>query len=106
MERSHEEGLYLAAAVMAVQCAIASADAVCAFLLGRVAAPQRHEDAAELLAMCGLAGAKEKAAQLRRILEMKSAAEYDDRGLTAAETTTLVERTRRLHDWAMRSITS
>ncbi len=101
MERSYAEGLKMAAAVNAVQCAIASADAVCVSHLGRRAAPQRHQDAAELLATCGLKGARGKAGQLRRILEMKHAAEYDDRALTAAEIQRLVERTRRFHEWAM-----
>ncbi len=101
MERAHSDGMDLAAAVLAVQCAIASSDAVCASKLGRVASPQRHQDAAALLAACTVDGAKERAEQLRRILELKSAAEYDDRTLSAREVATLVERTRRLHQWAM-----
>jgi hypothetical protein len=104
MDRSHGEGMDMAAAVMAVQCAIASADAVCASTMGRVAAPQRHQDSADLLASCAIAGATEKAAQLRRILDLKSAAEYDDRAMSPTEVSTLVERTRRFHAWAMSQI--
>jgi hypothetical protein len=97
-------GRPIAGAVLAVQCAIASADAVCVAYLGKRAAADSHEVAADLAANCPAAGARAKADQLRRILELKNAAEYDDRELTKSEFTALIERTDRFHRWAVDAV--
>lgn len=100
MDASASAGRAIAGGVSAVQCAIACADAVCVAFLGKRAAGQSHEEAARLLAQSGAPGAVEHASQLKRILSLKAAVEYDDRELTAEESRTLMERTRRLHAWA------
>jgi hypothetical protein len=104
MESSESKGLTIAAGVAAVQCAIACADAVCVAYLGERSAGKSHEEAAELLAQSGAPGARERASQLKRILTLKSAVEYSDRELAPAESRTLIDRTRRLHQWAQEVI--
>ncbi len=99
METALAAGRLVAAAVLAVQCAIACSDAVCIARLAQRSAAGAHHEAADLLASAGAPGAADKAEQLRRILDLKYAAEYDDRNLSPSEIKALVDRTRRLHGW-------
>ena len=99
MEGAFLDGLLMAAPVLAVQCAISCVDAVCGRTFGKRAGGESHHEAAKLLETAPARDAQKKAEQFRRILDLKYAAEYEDRDLTAAEVRTLVERTRRLHAW-------
>ena len=99
MEGALADGLSMAASVLAVQCAISCADAVSGCTLGKRAAGDSHGEAAKLLETAPARDAQKKAEQLRRILDLKYAAEYEDRALTADEVRHLVDRTRRFHAW-------
>ena len=73
-ELAEERGI--AATSLAVHAAINAADAVCGVRLGKRAAGQDHDRAGELLKESGRDGA-ELNKDLRRLLPMKTKAEYD-----------------------------
>ena len=66
----------IAATSLAIHAAINAADAVCGVRLGKRAAGQDHDRAGELLKEAGRDGA-ELGKDLRRLLPMKTKAEYD-----------------------------
>ena len=60
-----------AAATLAIQCAISSADAICVHEKGIRSISQDHLDVCDLVAGLPLEGAEEKSKQLRKIITAK-----------------------------------
>lgn len=79
-------GRAIAATSLAVHAGINGADAICAARLGKRRVGTDHHEAAELLAQAGADGV-EAARSLRRLLPLKTQAEYepDDVPLSTAE---------------------
>lgn len=72
----------------AVLAGIAAADAVCCALLGRRSASGDHAAAVELLAQAD----SEAANRLRRLLRIRTKAQYSERNLTAGEVKTALRQ--------------
>lgn len=87
-------GRYIASISLAIHAAINAADAVCGARLGRRAAGQSHDDALLLLQQAGPDGvALEK--DLRRLLPLKTRAEYEPGAIAEGVAAKAVERGRR-----------
>jgi HEPN domain-containing protein len=97
-------GRWRAAGLNAVHAAISAADSVCILQLKERAAGERHEEAAELLALSGASGAAEKAAQLAAVLDLKSRVEYEARPMAESESATLLKRSQRIVEWAAKVV--
>ena len=91
-----------AATSSAVHAAIAAVDAVMVFHAGKRSAPQRHEDAVELLGTLGLPEAEvgPRARQLRRLLGLKTKAEYLDELVSHREAADALRAAERIVEWA------
>lgn len=84
-------GRYIAATSLAVHAAINAADAVCGGRLGERAAGEAHQQALDLLRTAGNDGiAVEK--ELRRLLPLKTKAEYEPDDVAIGVATKAVER--------------
>jgi len=81
----------IAATSLAIHAAINVADAVCGVCLGKRAAGQDHDRAGELLKDAGRDGA-EIGKDLRRLLPMKTKAEYDPDDIPLSAASKAVER--------------
>lgn len=103
---SAQEGLsrgrHQAAASNAVHAAIAAVDSVTVFHAGKRSAPQRHEDAVHLLGTLGLpeSDVEPRARQLRRLLGLKTKAEYTDETVSGLEAREAVRTAERMVAWA------
>ena len=99
-------GHHQAAVSNAVHAAIAAVDAVTVFHAGKRSVPQRHEDAVHLLGMLGLpeSEVEPRARQLRRLLGLKTKAEYTDDLVTADEAKGSVQDAERLVAWAKKQV--
>ena len=99
-------GHHQAAVSNAVHAAIAAVDAVTVFHVGKRGVPQRHEDAVHLLGMLGLpeSEVEPRARQLRRLLGLKTKAEYTDDLVTADEAKGSVQDAERLVTWAKKQV--
>jgi len=77
-----------AAVVNAVHCGINACDALTVFMIGVRHAGERHEDAISLLQTLNLPKdvLSNKGRQLSRLLEIKNAAEYEERLISQSET--------------------
>lgn len=98
LSRRHHQ----AAASNAVHAAIAAVDAITVFHAGKRSAPQRHEDAVQLLGTLGFpeSEVEPRARQLRRLLGLKTKAEYMDDLVTAREAEDAVRTAERIVAWA------
>jgi len=103
---SAQEGLsrghHQSAASNAVHAAIAAVDAVTVFHAGKRSAPQRHEDAVHLLGTLGLpeSDIEPRARQLRRLLGLKTKAEYTDGLVSGNEAEDSIRTAERIVAWA------
>ena len=99
-------GHYQAAVSNAVHAAIAAVDAVTVFHVGKRGVPQRHEDAVHLLGTLGLpeSEVEPRTRQLRRLLGLKTKAEYTDDLVTAHEAEGSVQDAERLVAWAKKRV--
>jgi hypothetical protein len=89
-----EAGRYIAATSLAIHAGINAADAVCGARLGERAAGEDHEQVLALLRNAGSDGTKiEK--ELRRLLPLKTKAQYEPDDVAPAVATKAVERARR-----------
>jgi len=88
------EGRNIAATSLAVHAGINSADAVCGARLGRRAAGGDHDQALVLLGQAGPDGA-ELARDLRRLLPLKTKAEYEPDEVGPSVAAKAVERAER-----------
>lgn len=89
-----DEGRYIAATSLAIHAAINAADAVCGARLGHQAAGEDHDQALAFLRTAGRDGA-EIESDLRRLLPLKTKAEYEPDDIAASVASKAVERAQR-----------
>ena len=89
-----ESKRYIAATSLAIHAAINSADAVCGARLGKRAAGEDHDQVLTLLKQAGADGASVEK-ELRRLLPLKTKAEYEPDDIAAGVATRAVERSQR-----------
>ena len=94
-------GRNIAATSLAIHAGINAADAVCGARLGQRAAGQDHEQVLTLLSQAGPDGIA-LAKDLRRLLPLKTKAEYDPDDVAPAVAAKAVERAQRCVDIASR----
>ena len=88
-----------AAATLAVQCAISSADAICVHEKGIRSVSQDHLDVCDLVAKLPLDGAPEKSRQLRKIITRKNLVQYECRSVNKSDADEMVKVTVRVYQW-------
>ena len=88
-----------AAATLAVQCAISSADAVCVHEQGVRSISQDHLDVCDLVAKLPIENADEKSKQLRKIIARKNMVQYECRNVYKADADEMVKVTTRVYQW-------
>ena len=90
-----------AAVINAVHCGISACDALTVFMLGARHAGDRHQDAISLFQTVGLP--KEvlttKSKQLSRLLDIKNAAEYEERLMNENDAREAVRDAERFFSW-------
>lgn len=89
-----EAGRNIAATSLAIHAGINSADAVCGARLGKRAAGEEHDQVLALLRQAGPDGA-EVERDLRRLLPLKTKAEYEPDDIGPSVATKAVERAQR-----------
>lgn len=97
----HQAGRNIAATSLAIHAGINSADAVCGARIGRRAAGEDHDQVLILLRQAGPDGA-EVERDLRRLLPLKTKAEYDPDDIAPPVAAKAVERAQRCADVAHR----
>ena len=85
---------YVAATSLAVHAAINAADAVCGARLGKRAAGEDHDQVLALLKQAGADGSSVEK-ELRRLLPLKTKAEYEPDDIAAGVARKAVERSQR-----------
>ncbi|TAN60685.1 HEPN domain-containing protein [bacterium] len=93
-----------AAATLAVQCAISSADAVCVYGKGVRSISQDHFDVCDLVAGLPLEGAEEKYRQLRKVIARKNLVQYECRSINKSDADEMVKVTARFYQWVRETI--
>jgi HEPN domain-containing protein len=88
-----------AAATLAVQCVISSADAICVFDKGIRSVSQDHLDVCDLIAQLPREGAQEKAKQLRKVIIRKNMVQYECRSMHRSDADDMVKVTTRFYQW-------
>lgn len=88
-----------AAATLAVQCAISSADAICVHEKGIRSISQDHFDVCDLVTGLPLEGAEEKSKQLRKIIARKNLVQYECRSVHKSDADEMVKVTARFYQW-------
>ncbi len=88
-----------AAATLAIQCAISSADAICVFEKGIRSISQDHFDGCDLVASLPIEEAKEKAELLRKVIAKKNLIQYERRNIYKDEALEIVKVTTRFYQW-------
>jgi len=89
-----EAGRYIAATSLAIHAGINSADAVCGARLGKRAAGEDHDQVLVLLHQAGPDGAAVER-ELRRLLPLKTKAEYEPDDIAPSVASIAVERAQR-----------
>ena len=89
-----DAGRYIAATSLAVHAGINAADAVCGARLGHRAAGEDHDQVLTLLRQAGPDGTKVEK-ELRRLLPLKTKAEYEPDDVAPGIATKAVERAQR-----------
>ncbi len=89
-----EAGRHIAATSLAIHAAINAADAVCGARVGQRAAGEGHDQAVSLLATAGPDG-NAVAKDLRRLLPLKTQAEYEPEDIAHGVAAKAVERAQR-----------
>ncbi|MCP4308367.1 MAG: HEPN domain-containing protein [bacterium] len=95
----------IAATSLAIHAAINAADAVCGVRLGERAASQDHDEVLVLLKTAGKDGA-EVEKNLRRVLPLKTKAEYDPDDIPLSTASRAVDRAQRCVGVARRVVAS
>ena len=88
-----------AAATLAIQCAISSADAICVFEKGVRSISQDHFDVCDLIASLPIKEAREKSKLLRKIIAKKNLVQYERRNIYKDEALEIVKTTTRFYQW-------
>lgn len=102
---NHELDLFDAATSNAVTSGINSKDAICLQLTGRTGRTDNHEDAAGELARSG-PGGRQLAPTLRRLLKLKTRAQYLTAPTAASDAVRAIDWATRLLEGAQRVVTS
>ena len=95
-----------AAATLAVQCAISSADAICVHEKGIRSISQDHFDVCDLVAGLHLEGAGEKSRQLRKVIARKNLVQYECCSMHKDEAGDVVKITTRIYQWVREALGS
>lgn len=90
---------YNAAATLAIQCVISSADAVCVFEKGVRSISQDHFDVCDLVMSLPINEAKERAKLLRKVIAKKNLVQYERRNIYKDEALEIVKVTTRFYQW-------
>lgn len=93
-----------AAATLAVQCAISSADSICVHEKGVRSISIDHLDVCDLVDKLPLEGADQKAKQLRKIIARKNMVQYECRSVYKADADEMVKITTRFYQWVQEKI--
>lgn len=88
-----------AAATLAIQRVISSADAICVLEKGIRSISQDHFDVCDLVASLSLQEAKEKSKLLRKIIAKKNLVQYERRNVYKDEAFEMVKITTRFYQW-------
>jgi HEPN domain-containing protein len=88
-----------AAATLAIQCAISSADAICVCKKGVRSVSQDHLDVCDLVAGLPLEGAQEKSKQLRKVIARKNLVQYECRSVNKPDADEMVKVATRIYQW-------
>ena len=94
-----EAGNYNAAATLAIQCAISSADAVCVFEKGVRSISQDHFDVCELVESLAIPEAKDKVKLLMKVIARKNMVQYERRNIFQSEAREMVKVVSRFYHW-------
>ncbi|MEW6008338.1 MAG: hypothetical protein AB1629_01740 [Candidatus Omnitrophota bacterium] len=95
---------YNAAATLAIQCAISSADAICVFEKGVRSISQDHFDVCDLVTSLPIDEAKEKAKLLKKVIAKKNLIQYERRNIYKDEALEIVKVTTRFYQWVRANI--
>jgi hypothetical protein len=90
-----DAGRCIAATSLAIHAGINSADAVCGARLGQRGAGEDHDQVLVLLRQAGRDGAEIERELRRRLLPLKTKAEYEPDGIAASVAAKAVERAER-----------
>ncbi len=93
-----------AAATLAVQCAISSADAICVHEKGLRSVSQDHLDVCDLVGQLSCEGAQDKSKQLRKIISRKNMVQYECRHMHKSDADEIVKVTARVYQWVQETI--
>lgn len=93
-----------AAATLAVQCAISSADAICVHYRGVRSVSQDHRDVCELVSQVDVDDAQEKAKQLRKVIARKNMVQYESRSARRADSDEMVKVSARFYQWVLENL--
>lgn len=95
-----------AAATLALQCAISSADAICVQEKGVCSISCDHLDVCDLVKQVPFKDAAEKAKQLRRIIIRKNMVQYECRSVRKNDADEMVKITARVYQWVKEKMKS
>jgi hypothetical protein len=98
MLEARRSGRFNSAVISAVHCGISASDAYTVYAGGVRSASKDHGDAVKLLSTLGV-DAKALSDHLRWLLEVKNAAEYEDRLFTLKDADLAVKHAERLYKW-------
>ena len=93
---ARRSGRFNSAVISAIHCGISASDAYTVYLEGVRSASKDHGDAVKLLSTMGV-DAKVLSEHLRSLLEVKNAAEYEDRLFTSKEADLAIKHAERLY---------
>ncbi len=95
---AYRSGRFNATVISAIHCAISASDAYTVYTGTVRSASKDHGDAVRLLSSMGTEAGK-VSDHLRWLLEVKNAAEYEDRLFASKEAETAVKHAERLYKW-------
>jgi hypothetical protein len=103
MLEARRGGRFNSTVISAVHCGISSSDAYTVYVGTVRSASKDHGDAVRLLSSMGMEAAK-MSEHLRSLLEVKNAAEYQDKLFTANDADVAVKHAERLYKWVSSTI--
>ncbi len=98
MLEGRRSGRFNATVISAIHCGISASDAYTVYTGGVRSAGKDHGDAIRLLASMGTE-AKKMSDHLRSLVEVKNAAEYEERLFTSGDAEMAVKHAERLYKW-------
>lgn len=98
MLEARRSGRFNSAVISAVHCGISASDAYTVYAGGVRSVSKDHGDAVRLLSTMGV-DARALSEHLRWLLEVKNAAEYEDRLFTSKDADLAVKHAERLYRW-------